>query len=98
VTERERFALADLRSEVYVRDRGCCRYCGKPVPFPGELAHRIPQTKVNLKKYGKDVIHHKNNLALVCYRSSRCNDGMMIGNDKEETTKLLFSIYAELGL
>lgn len=92
MTEREAFNLAETREEVYLRDRGRCRYCGKPVPFPGELAHRIPQTKANLKKYGPEVIHHPGNLALVCLRSTSCNDGMMVGRNKQEEEKVLSSI------
>lgn len=49
-----------------------CEVCGTPVTLGScQLAHRIPKTKRNLKTYGKKVIHHDLNLAIVC--SLRCN-------------------------
>ena len=41
-----------------------------------QLAHRIPKAKSYLKKYGKEVIHHKLNLATVC--SLKCNDAVLL--------------------
>lgn len=92
MTEKEQFELAQLKEQIYIRDKGICQYCGNPVVFPGELAHRIPQTKANIKKFGKRVIHHSYNLALVCPGKPRCNDGVMIGQDLLEEHKLLARI------
>ena len=78
MTEREGFNLAELRRVVYTRERGVCQACGEAVPFPGELAHRIAQSKMNLEKYGKRIIHHPSNLALVCRGKPCCNDRMSI--------------------
>ena len=90
--ERESFNLAETRDAIYRRDHGVCRFCGNPVVYPGELAHRIPQTISNLRKYGKRRVHHPLNLALVCLRKPRCNDGMMIGYDPEAEAELIKSI------
>lgn len=68
----------DKRILVYRRDKGRCRHCGKPVAWPGQLAHLIPQSKAMLRRYGKEVIHHPLNLALVC--GLACNDAVSISN------------------
>ena len=39
--------------------------------FNCQLAHRIPKTKGNIKKYGAYIIHHDKNLKLCC--SLDCN-------------------------
>jgi len=41
-----------------------------------QIAHRIPQTKRNLKVYGKAILHHPLNLATVC--SLKCNSAVLL--------------------
>lgn len=69
-----------------------CRVCGKPAT---QLAHRIPQTKQNVKHYGERVIHHPYNLAWVC--GLACNDAVSISNHPVDRARLLARIYDELG-
>lgn len=72
MTTRERIALDELRIQIHARSGGRCEVCGKPIAVTEtQLAHRIPQSKMNLKKYGKEIIHHRMNLAATC--SLRCN-------------------------
>ena len=57
---------------------GCrCEVCHQPLALSDcQLAHRIPQTKYNLKTYGKTVLHHEYNLAAVC--SLGCNSAVLL--------------------
>ena len=67
MTDRERFNLAETRVRLMLRAGGQCEICGKPIGTTTlQLAHRIPQTKVYLRMYGKKVIHHDRNLKAVC--------------------------------
>lgn len=55
-----------------------CEVCGRSInEYNCQLAHIIPQTKVNIKKYGKDVIHNELNMRIVC--GLECNAKAMIG-------------------
>ena len=54
-----------------------CEVCGKPLTLDGcQIAHRLPQTKYNLKTYGKHIMHHQKNLACVC--SLKCNSAVLL--------------------
>ena len=69
------------RSRLYLWNRcgGMCEVCGTPLSWDTfQLAHRIPQRKHTLKKYGEEVIHHPLNLNAVC--GLRCNDAVSISN------------------
>ena len=45
-----------------------------------ELAHRIPDTKGNRRKYGSEILDHPDNLALVdARRGKACNDAILLG-------------------
>lgn len=75
------------------RQGGRCAVCGKYLtPGTTELAHRIPQRKHFLKKYGERIIHHPLNLAAVCRGSSRCNNAVSIGNQPIAISKLVDAI------
>lgn len=76
MTERERFEFATEKIRLLSERGWKCEKCGKPLTaFDSQLAHRVPQTKGYLKKYGKKVIHHKLNMACVC--SLKCNAAML---------------------
>ena len=64
--------MLDKLLAIYERDRWVC-ICGNSVYQFGtpQIAHRLAQTKANIKKWGKGVIHHSVNLRAVC--SLRCN-------------------------
>jgi 5-methylcytosine-specific restriction endonuclease McrA len=48
--------LHDERMRLYIRDRGRCRSCGKPVPTSGcTVAHLIADSKANRSKYGAEI-------------------------------------------
>ncbi len=70
------------------RDKGLCQVCGKYVWNQGAIAHRIANTKTNIKIYGKKIIDHRFNLCWACL-SWTCNDKMNIGNNLGKSQKLV---------
>lgn len=67
MTQREQFELDETKRYIYARDGMMCRVCGKHANLYStpQLAHLIPQTKANKRKYG-DILHHPDNLWLTC--------------------------------
>lgn len=96
MTERQRFDMQEQRQEIYKRDGYTCQTCGGSIYRWGtpQLAHRISQGVANVKRYGKEVIHHSENLASVC--SLRCNDAMNIGHKTKEADALAEKIRQEI--
>ena len=84
MTERQSFNLWQTRMRVFTRDGFVCQRCGDPAVY---LAHRIAQTKSNIKKYGEAVIHHEDNLVSVCF-DPVCNDSFNIGGKPVEAGML----------
>lgn len=84
-----------LRTYVYNREGGKCAVCGTQLNFGTfHLSHRIPQTKRNLKTYGKAVLHHPKNLRGCCGHA--CNDRVSISNHPIEIQQLLREIQEDL--
>ncbi len=87
-TEREKFDIAQKKIQIYNLRGGTCEVCGKVIPYAeAQIAHRICKSKANLKKYGKEIIHHNLNLALTC--SLKCNSGVNISNKSGEIRNLV---------
>ena len=84
----------EVRMLVYRRAGGRCHVCKTRVPWPGQLAHKIPQSKVMMKKYGRAVIHHPLNMELVC--GLYCNDRVSISNHPVAIAELVTKIRREL--
>lgn len=84
----------EVRTFVFNRDGGRCTVCDRKVEWPGQLAHKIPQTKRNLHIYGESVIHHPLNMALVC--GLHCNDKVSISNHPVEIADLVGVIEATI--
>jgi len=83
--------MIETRTRVFARSRGRCEVCGQAiVPWSFQLAHRIPQRKHFLKKYGEEVIHHEKNLAAVC--SLKCNDAVSIAQRPKDIEALVEEI------
>jgi len=78
----------ELRSYIFARDAYRCRSCRLSVYRSGfpQIAHRIANTKANVKRYGKEVIDHPLNLAAAC--SLSCNAKMNIGFKTREADEL----------
>lgn len=72
-----------------------CEFCDTILTIGNlQLGHRIPQTKGNLKKYGKAIIHHPLNLAGTC--SLRCNGRASIRNHPVEIDVLVAVIRGKI--
>lgn len=96
MTERQSFDMQEQRKEIFRRDGYTCQYCGESIYQFGnpQLAHRISQSVMNVKRYGKEVIHHPLNMVSVC--SLRCNDAQNIGFSTKQADELAEKIKLEL--
>lgn len=95
MTGREALEYEEKRTYLYNKAGGYCEVCGKPVGFNTfHWAHRIPQNDMNLKKYGKEVIHHPLNAAVTC--GLYCNGRVSIRNHELCIEKLVYKIQEEL--
>jgi hypothetical protein len=74
--------ISETKLRIFARDNWTCQVCGKMlIDGIPQLAHRINQSKMYLKKYGKEIIHHDLNMISVC--SLKCNIAVSIyGKDK----------------
>lgn len=82
MTEKEADQLRETRMYVLNRAAWCCENCGRELTSAGfQLAHRIPQRKPFLKRYGKKIIHHPANLRAVCCEG--CNATVSLGYNTE---------------
>lgn len=75
MTERERLDAWEQKIALIERAGGRCEVCGASLTHP-QVAHRIPKFKRYLKRWGKAVIHHPLNLAVVC--SLKCNSAVLL--------------------
>jgi len=97
VTEREQFQYVEMRMYIYNRSGGACEApgCENELRIDTmQLAHRIPQTKQNINKYGRDVIHHRWNLAATC--GLKCNAAVDIRSKTECVRRLYEAIKEDL--
>lgn len=92
MTSRAKFTANENREELFASVHYRCQVCGLPLTWFGtpQLAHRIAQSKANLKRFGEAVIHHKLNLVPVC--SLKCNDACNIGFNAVAANSLAESI------
>ena len=90
MTERDAFDLDILRQRIFSNALYRCEVCGGPLMRYGtpQLAHRVPKSKANLRKYGATRVHHERNLAPVC--SLKCNSAVIVHGIAE--TELMASI------
>lgn len=83
------------RNLVYTRAGGKCEVCGEQLDWHTyHMAHRIPQRKWLLKKYGPAVIHHPDNFAATC--GLTCNNAVSIAGSPVEVERLAESIKEKL--
>jgi len=98
MTARQKLDAQELREELFRASGYYCAHCGGSLLAHGtpQLAHRIAQSKANIKKYGPAIIHHRLNLVPVC-QIEPCNSAMNIGNNPGEIQELLEQIEEENG-
>lgn len=90
--------MTDVRQRQYeIRyeiDRSVCHNCGLPATH---ICHRIAATKVNYRKYGKEIIDHNMNICPACSKKGTdCNDKANIGM-KDIKCNRLVSLIKERG-
>ena len=77
---RQDLDIAEIRTGVAILAGYLCKTCHKSLPEElGELAHKIPNRKHLVEKYGVGVIHHAMNFEWTC--AGACNDAVSIGGD-----------------
>ena len=59
MTNSQKFYATEKRERLFALNNYVCPFTGKRVD---QLAHCIPKTKANLKKYGEEIINHDYNL------------------------------------
>ena len=76
MNERLSIEVYDLKVKKCEQQNFKCGVCGKPItPYSCQLAHRIPKSKSNLAKFGKEIIHNELNMTAVC--SLKCNSAVL---------------------
>jgi 5-methylcytosine-specific restriction endonuclease McrA len=93
--ERPSLEIAETKFRVFSEQSGRCFTCGEPIALGDmELAHRISQSKVNLKLWGEAVIHHRLNLRGT--HAGRCNSRASLNPSSREAERLVYTIQKEL--
>lgn len=88
MTGREELEYRTKRFYVFNRAGGRCETCGEQIGIGSfQMAHRIPQTKYFIRKYGKGIIHHELNFAATCPKDG-CNSAQDIRNHPVEVAEL----------
>ena len=85
----------ERRIKMFMAADWTCKVCGKPLQEgTPQLAHRIRQSKQNLKKYGEEIMHHNFNLVATC--SLKCNGRVDITFNTLEHNKLIDRIKKDI--
>jgi len=81
----------EIYNQKYTAQEGLCEVCKRNL-FMGrpQLAHRIEDAKHWRRKYGKEIINHSLNLALVC--DLGCNSSVLIGKKDRLREELVLKI------
>lgn len=64
--------------------------CGNPIGWDSQLAHLIPQRKWCIGRWGLEVIHHPDNMVLVC--GLDCNAAVQLDPVSHEAEALASKI------
>ena len=75
----------DVVMRIYERDGYQCQSCGCSVFKNGtqQLAHKVPNRKHLVRRYGRNAIHHPLNLAAAC--SLECNGRLQLHSSEWDT-------------
>lgn len=94
-SERTDAQIREMKFRLFSEQSGRCFFCGEPVSRTQmELAHRISQSKTNIKLWGAEVIHHKMNLRGT--HPGRCNSRVSLNPDSIEAENLVRDIQRAL--
>jgi hypothetical protein len=87
--------LRDQREALYYDQLGFCATCHYGMSLESaELAHKIPEAKWAVKKYGFPVVDHVLNKAMT--HRGYCNDQQLIQNRPAECDQLAAEIRKEI--
>ena len=94
MTAREKFEANEKKIQIYNVRGGMCQVCYKIISLAeSQLAHKISKSRQNIKKYGKEVIHHPKNIILTCGdKFGRCNDSVNISGNPMKVAELIEEI------
>ena len=76
--------IQEMKEQKFTEQHGICAGCNKEFRIGDvtELAHRIPQRKWTIAKYGAEVIHHALNMKLT--HNGFCNSAVQINVNAAE--------------
>ena len=86
----------EKRLQIFIKSGWVCEVCNGYLNRynSAQLGHRINQNKVNLKKYGKEVIHHPLNLAPTC--CLECNGKVSLYGKDRQIRELVQKIQSDI--
>ena len=98
MTTREILDMSEQRIRLWEQQNFRCASCKRPHGYPDtmETAHHISQSKANLDRWGKQIIHHDLNVAAVCRGNSRCNSRQSVNPDSMRGKRLVARIKGAL--
>lgn len=82
--------ILTMKASKLVEQRYRCGCCRKPIGAGAQLAHRIPQRKWCISRWGLEVVHHRDNMVLVC--GLECNAAVQIDPNSKEAEELAAAI------
>ena len=97
MSKRERLTDKILTDKTlaYTDQNGKCWFCMLPMHFEHcELAHRVPQRKWVLAKWGPAVVHHRRNMALT--HPGSCNAMAQMDPESRQAFLLMEDIRKEI--
>ncbi len=85
------------KTKIYREQQGICPVCNRGFDHWGKVqaAHKIIKSKVNLKKYGPEIIHHR--LNLVCTHDV-CNSSVIVNPETQTGKDLITQIEKEINV
>ena len=94
--------LQAQRIRLHRKQHGQCAHCRRihRTPVSMELAHRIAESKANIRKWGFDVVDHDMNKGMTCresVRGVRCNDALLLDGKPAIAAALVREIRERLG-
>lgn len=103
MTEKRLEFLAEQRRALFIAQFGRCKTCGRQHRRSSDMAmaHKVAETKANIKRWGIARIDNVRNKALVCRETVAgldCNARQNIGNDPGAAGALMESIGRDLGI
>ena len=89
--------IFETKMKLFSRDGWVCQVCGKPLSAGHPmLGHKIKQNEMYLKKYGKEVVFHDDNMVSCC--SLACNAKADLGHKTKLVDDLAKKIQKKLGI